>query len=904
MTIHNENQFTNPQIFVGSPPALPEPAATSAESLFSIWCVQHGTEAISSYSCTSINDISQDPKNYRKFYVRTYNSTDTQEFFKLKLVGIDPALPNKVDKMQSMTLVPASAAMITTPYHPTLSRLVNNNVAGHAKNVNEGDTIWFWEIGETTNAWRLRPVGGRYINILASSLKDTTPVTLKLPVVNLEDSYLTEVNQYRNEKVNSFTLDFSVVPGPDSKVRIPGALKENHDWKITITFGDITCELIEGRTEITVTIGEIVYNVALSPAMLNKVSKQENFSLTFIPVWNGLLISETIPSSENWQDRVVYLRKTNVDLAEAVSSLFEAEFSETLPKFGENLENLPKEGISSRTGNPDYGLNIQDVGNTFLDTGTEIIVTFERCGGNLRFLPVYFAPRAWTFYPFQGENPAEYQDHPEDGIEVNPDAPELGATDCSQLPKPEGVIPIPIFSYYESNLENARTLIQIWTGSNPANGIINFFSSLAPGYRCPLEFWGLVVANQGQHNTDDGGIMTEGQLVFTNSEGNLTNADVPAARIRQVTVSRSLGGSSGEILWDRYDPITGLSTRPPQNVGGIRVQVAGGVNTSGGVIFTGLAMGNAETASQSGNFIKIPLYGRDSKLTDSEGGIRLLNAPFFDGLEHSLVMQWLCDYGGVPYENHSTPYKLPAGTILSPVIDYKTGTALWDALRNTSQYSSTIIYFDRFGVLQEYDVGQTTGVNWNYPEDQIIQYDDKPDLTHIRNAVVVVGLIREGKVGPFDLLNTEKAGETFQPMMVALNLNTYPEFAWSKMMFYRLPGIVTKTQLRIAANRLAQGLNRPRAAGTITIPGNANIELLDRVNGAWAVTSVSHTADTQAKTFTTVLGLEYLVNDRDQATNENPDNTGEPAGDNSEIPDPPDGSFDPPAYDLPDGGVF
>ena len=124
---------------------------------------------------------------------------------------------------------------------------------------------------------------------------------------------------------------------------------------------------------------------------------------------------------------------------------------------------------------------------------------------------------------------------------------------------------------------------------------------------------------------------------------------------------------------------------------------------------------------------------------------------------------------------------------------------------------------------------------------------------------MVAGLVTVGDVQFQEMLTQEGAGDKFQPMMLALQQQTTPKFEWSKMMFYAIPGIIQANQLKLAAAQFLKGVTRPRAAGSVTIPGNAEIELLDRFNGAWVVTGITHNVDTQAKTFQTQLNLEFLM---------------------------------------------
>jgi hypothetical protein len=370
------------------------------------------------------------------------------------------------------------------------------------------------------------------------------------------------------------------------------------------------------------------------------------------------------------------------------------------------------------------------------------------------------------------------------------------------------------------------------------------------------------------------------------------NWDVPVDRIQSVNVSRNLEGVNGTLVWDLYSA-AGIALRPPQNAGKLALGVIGGVDTVPGTIYRGIAMGNAQDSSPDSDKIEIPLNGRDVKISDQGNGLRLINAPFFDGEDHREVMQYLCDYGGIPFnDNNTAPYRLPSGNVvIQSLVDFKSGTPVWDAITEVQKLAATVAFFDRFGVLQYYDVGTNSGVNWNYPLTLVKSYNDKPDVAAIHNKILTAGLVRQGSgvhveriFNPFD-----PESQIAYPFMISDPQpgQTTPDFSWDKMLFYVVPGIVELKDLQKEHRRIVSVASRCRAAGSVTIPGNSQIELWDTFNFTWLITGVTHAVDTEAKTWTTTLNLEYIV-----GVGERHDQGGEEEGDPPGDPQPPEDNSD------------
>jgi hypothetical protein len=176
------------------------------------------------------------------------------------------------------------------------------------------------------------------------------------------------------------------------------------------------------------------------------------------------------------------------------------------------------------------------------------------------------------------------------------------------------------------------------------------------------------------------------------------------------------------------------------------------------------------------------------------------------------------------------------------------------------QYAGTLYYFNRFGTCIYIDVEKSTGVNWNYPDLALESFSDEPDHTWVRNQILIVGLIAYPQIG--NNISTDPGATPTQAVVVEVNLDTYPKFEWKKGALFAIPQIVKDaSEFQRQAIRIAQGQSRPRSSARCRIPGNAQIELLDTVNGKWLVVSISHQVDLQRKTWSTDIGVELFASD-------------------------------------------
>jgi len=512
------------------------------------------------------------------------------------------------------------------------------------------------------------------------------------------------------------------------------------------------------------------------------------------------------------------------------------------------------------------GLEIPDDAKAHVSFGDNLNVSFERCGGSVQFKPVYFTDELRTHYLHVGRAQVNKDQPPGKDADADKEKEQIKFDPRGTIfrnPKVACSFSVPVFYRNGNNIKLRSGDFELLGKEVPVDSLSTSIQRLQPGLRRPVCFWGLYnYLVEDPENPKCPGVR------IRNREGFLKPSDVQEPRIKRISVSRNLDGTSGSLVWDRFGP-SGYGFRPPPNAGRLRLAVVGGVDTLPGVIYTGIGMGNASKDSADSDTIEITLYGREVKMTDAGSGQRLINVPFFDGYDHRIVMQYLSDYAGVGFnDNRTRPYKLPAGDLFNDrqsVVDFKTGTPVWDAIAEVQKLAATIAYFDRFGTLQYFEVGQTRVRNWIYPVKLTVSVDDNPDLTALKNTLVVAGLVSTVKGNPADNLFTplrnfmDPPDERLTAVFELVNPQTEPEFEWDKMGFYVIPGVVKPGDIKREAARLQRLVSRPRAVGSVTVPGNAEIELLDVFNRFWTVTGITHDVDVDAKTWTTSVQVELLV---------------------------------------------
>jgi len=849
MAVVNDTIYNNPHVLISDPPTYTPPPTPPKEVIEVFYYAERHVFYLPLSNCAALNALAANPATLLGYHISQITTgTGTNLDVEAQVGLLSPFKVALTDQplYQSATgtLIQATGSVISTPYIPTDLRYTLNahrpSSSTTNKTPNPSDPIYGWTEINAAEA-EAKPDGSLFIKPTPRS--EATTRQAKINVVNDESANLPDyVANYNNQDVGAFTLYFNIIPG-DPAPADPNAPAQGPPWTMKIEFGEVIIEFQEGKTETKVTLGNKIYAVNFSPSSTPKnAADASTYALSIIPVWNGILVSDLPPSSNGFLAKAIFLRKSpEISIQKALEQKFNSNALATPPRYNYGAA-LPLKG-----GTP--FCEIVKVPATQTTMGTFITTAFKGCGGRVRFVPIFFTRQFRSYLPLKGNNPP----------------PAQAGLACPVWPHPPFTYNVPVASYVPTDTFSFTAEMNTVAAADPVKLIATTLQRSTKGHRHPIETWGNVVAYlpppgaiTDEDPTEEAGLHG---MVFQNTEAPLPFGYIPEARIKKVSVTRSLDGTDATLTWDRYDPVLGLAARPAQAAGGIRITAQGGLNTIGGVIFTGLAFGNSESDNPGANEIEVPMKGREAKLRDADGGLRLFNLPFFDGFDNRDVMAWLAQYGGVPITTLATAYNLPSGTLMAPVIDIHTGTAVWEGMEAINKFASTLTYFNRFGTLIHINTRTSTGTNWSYPDTVLESYSDRPDVGFVRNTVVVAGLVAVGQPNLERLVRPDQQNfePPAQPVMVGLQFATTPSFSWSKAAFIVIPGIVQPNQLNLSAIQVALDVQRPRATGSVTIPGNANIELLDTFNLNWLVTSIQHEVDCVGKRWSTTLSLEYVV---------------------------------------------
>jgi hypothetical protein len=829
----------------------------------------------------------------------------------------DPWTPLEVSSIfnfeyfPSAVYIPAISSCISTPYFAPEAKRHLNGVRANADNPD--GAIYLWKAmadSDGLNFPKIQPLPDGSIVVPAQDKARPVPYgDIIIEPWQGERKVNLTTGSKTGKSLNAFALILDIEPGGSGIMTNAGL------WNIKICFGDFEFGISEGKAELTVTIKDwdVRKNIDIKPPADSYI--EENFSrgayvISFIPVWNGLLVSYGVPASSDWGDTITFIPKdTTINIDDQIRYLLKG----TDPKVLSKDEMLSVKNTTLTVGEEGYvppfppkivvkrkgqrykapGIFISGrkmyqikksrkkshttkfISNTNFDTGKKLTLKFHRCGGNFQFVPIWFTPYSKYHYLFAGA--ADIRDLPKDPptrrSKNDPTGAKSGGPgaadktipdkkDVFNVPSHNKKYILPILNFSSDDLDfRTHTTTIVKSKADPFSCISMEFRSVNPNVRRPIQVWGMVTV-------DDNSTTQVFEIIPPlNGEGVLNNSDLPEPRIRRFSISRALDGANGEIVWDRNDPVKGLLPRPGQKIGAIRVGIFGGANTrykgqaTSGVVFTGIAMGNAQEDSPDENLVRIPLRGREAKL-DADGGIVLINPPVFDGWEHTLAMQILADYAGVPINTDlSTPYNLISTIdINAPNLWFEMGTSVFQAMDTIAKQSSSLFYFNRYGTLIYFDSENSTGVNWDYPDLSLESFNDEPDFQTMRNEIIVRGLVyAPGALNKLQNQTEIGLDPPTQIFEVRVPIKTTPTFPWSRQGVITFGNILPDVgSIYEYTLRTAKAIGRPRATARCQIPPNSNIELFDTINKKWIITSISHEADTQAKRWTMSLGVELF----------------------------------------------
>jgi hypothetical protein len=789
----------------------------------------------------------------------------------------------------SAVYIDAINSCISTPYFSPQARRHRNGVLNDGNTTDPENTTYWWQMKhKDEQKEKLTPRTDGAVDVQVQPCDEEIMNHVYLyPVEREKDAGIEN-----GDSLNAFSLIFGIKKGTNDNRSQAAA------WSIKITFGfdTVVVELFEGQEELHVSIRrkDPPQKINIKPTVANVLTHgygDKVYILTFIPVWNGILISYGNPQSSDWGNTVSFVPidedlNINTEITNIINPPLQSDYDVRDPNYipktvvmrkGKRYKTPGVRIVNSKTGTSLLSRSNTGTGqpSTF-SMGNRLSVFYSHCGGALKFVPIYFPQfsRYHFIYPGaaspQDLTTSEYVPVAPPGSPPPPPPlfpPKRKKSKIKEKPINQNVfyvetkskaITMPVFGFQSGNFVDFRThLCTIVKDRQAPFACFSMeFKSITPDVRVPIQVWGAIIVDNVIIDED---FVTHAPM---NQDGVLSSAAISIPRIRSVNVQRALDGASGTIEWDRFDPVTQtVDPRPYQEVGAIQIQVIGGANTIPGIIFTGIAYGNAEVDNPGENLVQMPLKGRESKI-NSEGGIGLINVPFFDGYDHRDAMRYMAVYGGFPINTSlATPFKLISSyNINNPVIDFPRGTPVSEAMDTIAKYAGTLYYFDRFGTCIYIDVQKSTGNNWILPDSALETFSDEPDHTWVRNQIIISALVAYPQIGK--PLATNFTTTPTQAVMMTVNLDTYPTFAWAKMAVYAIPQIVKDVnEIQRLAVQISKGQSRPRSAARCKIPGNARIELLDTVNSKWLVTSISHQIDLQRKTWSTDLGVELFIPD-------------------------------------------
>jgi hypothetical protein len=789
----------------------------------------------------------------------------------------------------SAVYINAINSCISTPYFSPQDKRHRNGVLNDSGMTDETGTTYLWNMDDKKekNDVLDGSRGDGIVNVKPQPCDAKSPRKFIYLIPDMKEQSAGIKN---GDSLNAFSLIFGIMKGTNSNMAQAGA------WSIKLSFGDVLFEMFEGKEEGHVSIQGTnpAQKITIKPTVGNVLTTDFGgrvFILTFIPVWNGLLVSYGVPGSSKWGDSVSFIPiDQNLDINTEINHItnpppkndYDIPDPNYIPKtvVKRNNKRYKTPGVrivNSKTATT--SLSRSNTGNGKPSTfkmGKEIRVMYYHCGGALKFVPIYFPQysRYHFIYPGAASNSdltaaTEYVPVAPPGSPPPPPPskkkkpkPKIKPKTINQnvflVPTKSKAITMPIFGFQSGSFVDFRTHICtiVKDKQAPFACFSMEFKSLTPDVRVPIQVWGGIIVDNVI--ADDG----FAEQAPANQDGTISSAAVSIPRIRSVSVQRGMDGATGSIEWDRFDPLTQtVDPRPYQEVGAIQIQATGGANTIPGIIFTGIAYGNAEEDQPGENLVRIPIKGRESKIS-SEGGLGLINTPFFDGHDHREAMNYMAVYGGFPIDTSlAAPFKLISSyNINNPVVDFPMGTPVSNAMDTICQYAGSVYYFNRFGICIYMDVQKSTGVNWNYPDLALESFSDEPDSTWVRNQIWITALVASPQIGK--PLSTNVGTTSTQAVVLTVDLDTYPKFAWSKMAVYAIPQVVKDVnELQRLAVQISKGQSRPRSSARCKIPGNAQIELHDTINGKWLITSISHQIDLQRKTWSTDIGVELFIPD-------------------------------------------
>ena len=623
----------------------------------------------------------------------------------------------------------------------------------------------------------------------------------------------------------AFVMMLNISPNTSGAVSPIDDIQNKWNVKIELDGGDgIVLEISDGGA-LKATIGggnnnTVTGNLAEGRAkesmpQMKYINEKEPYMIVVYPVWNGIIVMSGAQDSKGVIN---------------TASTFVSKWSEASILYGYSDEFDPQNPGDVKVRTTYSGMD------TTVIFGNQITVTADNCRFDLAYQPCFFSRRGGFDEWFVGSDDTGTStfDHNVYSIWTDNDTSfDLDAPTVSN-------------SSHAGPVTNTTYKYIKWRMASDGSGNTNYLRYAGELFGSILEVIETrqyPIKNDNGHFILDwtGGVSPPG--VSTDWKDYVQNI--------QVTIGDD--GSSGSMTVDKYG-IAGQDAVVIQSIGAITFDVTGGYNTHSGSIFKGLAMGVSDAVSAGNGTWTVPLIGLEKKLDD----ILLIDVPFMDGETLSTVMVFLAGYAGLVLDmsNADPNVTLTSSSDINlPRFDWKSGTSVRNAIDEV-MINTLHTYVITDGKIKVYQLGNDglpvhTGTDWSvgYTNYKIVSHDKTPIFDNLRNEIVVMALeqVPQGKGADMEAI-------PLFPLMNTMTQTTVPDIPWAMSIFQPMNGALTMAQLTTSMNRIASKSKVYTLAGSVTIPGNADIQVYDKWD-SYVIKSVSHNLDLQAKTWTTSMEL-------------------------------------------------
>ena len=604
--------------------------------------------------------------------------------------------------------------------------------------------------------------------------------------------------------------------------------------KFITEFGDINASVTD-KGEIVLVLNNQKYTFSLIPSTgglipgsTTPTDHTKHYLMVFYPVWNGLVISSGVQDSKNVSDSGFYAQYNN-DVT--LTSMF----------------NPPTESWTEGDTTQITVFNNQTgKKQTLSDWAEEISVSYQDCVGEHAFTPALFAPVCEFSVYFKEKGEDQINKYSFKATPIYSDN----------------------FSSYKLKIKNDGVASLV--GEVDSSGMQMYrydFEIKITGddiiwQRRAGECWGYsqkktieekekpVLTANGTFNMEFG----TGAVAYS------TWGDY----IQSISISIGMTGTSGSITLDKYAMMQ-QNAQVTQSIGGIKISISGGntIVLKSGLVFSGIAMEIGDNVSSGSDTLTTTLYGLEKKLSD----IKLINIPFWDGDKVSVVANFLSEYSGIEisftYGDGDAP--LPRSeNVEAPAVNFAMGTSAFDAFNSIAEYTNHrfVIQSDGIGYFYSQNAYGLPnqcyeGTLHTYTGNVAISFNGSPNFANLHNTFYTVGIIVENDGGR----NMPKTDSLLPSIKFDRKLST-PNIPWSKVFMKGEQGFLTQKkleELHIRNQRI--GLNYMQT-GNVTIPGNADILIFDRIaidGEIYYVHAVNHNIDLQSKSWTTSLSLGVAI---------------------------------------------